>query len=122
MDVEMKRDIKKRWIKALHSGDYQQGKSALRAGDKYCCLGVLCDLAVKDGVIPPAVATPSGTFEYFEGTDDELPGHSAGLPLVVQEWAGLDHSLPAALGLPLHTLNDEGMPFTGIATIIDDYL
>lgn len=33
------------WIKALRSGNYQQGESALHLkGDGYCCLGVACDL------------------------------------------------------------------------------
>lgn len=40
----------KDWIKALRSGDYQQGKNKLRnADDIYCCLGVLCDIYDEDG-------------------------------------------------------------------------
>ncbi len=43
--------LKNKWIEALRSGEYLQGKGALReAGrggkaDKYCCLGVLIDIA-----------------------------------------------------------------------------
>ena len=44
------------WIKALRSGKYEQTDSMLRSpaihseeSDKFCCLGVLCDLAAKDG-------------------------------------------------------------------------
>lgn len=34
------------WIAALRSGDYVQGKSRLKSQtDKYCCLGVLCEVA-----------------------------------------------------------------------------
>lgn len=45
----MKPKIKEQWVAALRSGEYKQGKSALRALDKkgelkYCCLGVLCDI------------------------------------------------------------------------------
>jgi len=29
-----------KWLKALRSGDYEQGKSALYNDNKYCCLGV----------------------------------------------------------------------------------
>ena len=33
------------WLKALRSGEYKQGKSALRSEkDEYCCLGVLSNL------------------------------------------------------------------------------
>lgn len=39
------------WIEALRSGEYKQYRGALRGlrGDSFCCLGVLCDLAAKDG-------------------------------------------------------------------------
>lgn len=39
---------KDKWVAALRSGDYQQGRSRLvhegRSGKFYCCLGVLCDV------------------------------------------------------------------------------
>lgn len=38
-------NIKQKWIEALRSGKYQQARRALRDGDRYCCLGVLCDVA-----------------------------------------------------------------------------
>ena len=42
-----------KWIDALESGEYQQGRGKLRTKDnKFCCLGVLCDLAVKEGILP----------------------------------------------------------------------
>lgn len=47
----MNSDIKRRWIEALRSGQYKQGRAALRrppygkdTQDTYCCLGVLCDI------------------------------------------------------------------------------
>ena len=40
----MKPELKKKWLEALKSGRYKQGQGMLRAEDKYCCLGVLCDL------------------------------------------------------------------------------
>ena len=45
----MNKAIKKKWVKALRSGEYAQCKGELAiAGKKYdtfCCLGVLCDVA-----------------------------------------------------------------------------
>ena len=32
----------RKWIKALRSGRYKQGRKRLRTGNKYCCLGVAC--------------------------------------------------------------------------------
>ena len=42
-------DIQERWLQALESGEYKQGKTYLCSigdyGDKsYCCLGVACHL------------------------------------------------------------------------------
>lgn len=41
----MKKTLKLKWIAALRSGAYKQGKGRLRRGDSYCCLGVLCEVA-----------------------------------------------------------------------------
>ena len=50
-----------KWVAALESGEYDQTAGRLRNGDSFCCLGVACELAVKDGVIPPPVVDG----EYF---------------------------------------------------------
>ena len=46
----MKKGLKARWIAALRSGKYQQGAGALRDADnRFCCLGVLCDIVESRG-------------------------------------------------------------------------
>ena len=42
----------KKWVKALNSGEFKQGQMRLYDPEKnsYCCLGVLCDLALVEGV------------------------------------------------------------------------
>lgn len=41
----MDNDIKNKWVAALRSGKYRQGRGHLRNNnDEYCCLGVLCDV------------------------------------------------------------------------------
>ncbi len=43
----MDQAVKDRWTVALRSGKYEQGAGMLRsAKDKYCCLGVLCDIEI----------------------------------------------------------------------------
>jgi hypothetical protein len=32
------------WVKALRSGDYEQGQEYLCRGGRFCCLGVLCEI------------------------------------------------------------------------------
>lgn len=46
----MNADVKARWLAALRSGDYDQGQCRLRdEDDRFCCLGVLCDVVDPDG-------------------------------------------------------------------------
>lgn len=76
----MKEEIARKWIEALRSEEYTQTVTGnLRIIDKdftrYCCLGVLCVLAEKEGV----------------KTDWEAFDHP---PLEVQEWSGLDNENP----------------------------
>ncbi len=33
------------WIEALRSGNYQQGTGRLKLENRYCCLGVACDIS-----------------------------------------------------------------------------
>ena len=41
--MAMTPELKARWIVALRSGEYTQGRHALRTKKgRYCCLGVLC--------------------------------------------------------------------------------
>ena len=42
-------NLKERWIEALESGKYTQGRGQLRLQDSFCCLGVLCDLVNPNG-------------------------------------------------------------------------
>ncbi|MEY7972547.1 hypothetical protein AB8O38_11155 [Saccharomonospora xinjiangensis] len=82
----MKEDIKRQWVEALRSGDYQRHKDVyhLRRGDHFSCLGVLCDLAVKAGVVTEVVNEAGFTLYGVEGDRD-----SEELPRAVLEWAGL---------------------------------
>lgn len=41
----MNSELKAKWVAALRSGQYRQGKEALYADGAYCCLGVLCRIA-----------------------------------------------------------------------------
>ena len=44
---EILSSVKQQWIAALRSGEYKQGRWALRTDSGYCCFGVLCDLYAK---------------------------------------------------------------------------
>lgn len=130
----MNKNIKKRWVAALRSGDYPQGTGYLQTVDKhgsrFCCLGVLCDLAEQDGVIKQAepLANVNGEeahVTYPDPSPTAINGRTASvLPRVVKEWSGLDSTHPLVDGggrfYDLIDLNDEGTPFEEIADIIEE--
>lgn len=92
--------IKARWVAALRSGNYEQARGRLcyvRANEnqvlteKYCCLGVLCEIAVADGVIAKSTENPrhgdgSWARSFFDpnNTEDRATGD---LPGKVAKWA-----------------------------------
>lgn len=59
----MNPELKAKWLEALRSGRYQQGKTCLRAGDAFCCLGVLCDVSEQ------GKWTDGDSTRYFTVTD-----------------------------------------------------
>ena len=49
----MKKRVLTKWLKALRSGKYKQGRGALcqidkKGNESFCCLGVLCDMYNKE--------------------------------------------------------------------------
>lgn len=67
--------VAKKWVAALRSGKIKQTKDQLgRDSGSRCCLGVLCDLAVKAKVI----------------SIDDFSYDGGNLPNTVRVWAGLD--------------------------------
>lgn len=80
----MNPDVKAKWLTALRSGEYSQTKGYLHNAEGYCCLGVLCDIAVKDGVIE---SSTSDAENYAEGV--RIYDGRAELPTdTVAAWAG----------------------------------
>lgn len=106
----MNPEVKEMWVNALESGEYLKGKYRLREQegtvDKYCCLGVLCDLAVKNTIIPePKRNIMDNVWEYV---GDER----AVLPEAVRDWAGLDSENPI-IRLD-NSVNEDHMPISAI--------
>lgn len=131
----MNKAVKDKWLAALRSGEYKQGQESLHVKgedgepDKFCCLGVLCDLAVKDGL--PCLVRG----EAYDGSPVvTYDGDLALLPTRVMNWAGLDSINPAPKGYEdpqrdsdryrstLASYNDMGMTFPEIANLIEEYL
>lgn len=116
----MKKEIAKKWVEALRSGDYTQEKAQLRGFKGFCCLGVLCNIHAQ---------------EHPEIAKKELnPGMYLGsayiLPKEVMKWAGLSTeagekrdrtnlNINGETYTHLAHANDKGVTFEGIAKWIE---
>lgn len=140
--------VRGRWTAALRSGDYHRGSGTLalvvpEEPVRYCCLGVLCELAALDGVVErydvPLYATAEWTSPATYATDDAVPlpyrrrygvdpvdRSDTHLPWSVVRWAGLDHTnpsvrVPDADRQQLSVVNDVlCVPFATIANLIEE--
>lgn len=131
----MNPEIKTQWVAALRSGEFRQGTGCLHRvqqnepdsvdqsnrPDTYCCLGVLCVLAQRAGVVT-AERHPSRV--AYAGTTATLPTDVlmwAGLP-IFSEFGGPSGLVLIAPDKSLASLNDGGTGFAEIADIIEEYL
>lgn len=122
----------KKWIKALRSGKYKQGNVYLASIDKdkevtrYCVLGVLCDVAVKEGLLKaPKRVHKLGNNEdklFFEGYDQSLPPKLRKL-VGLRTSYGVYHTnmfdYLVGHSESLTGMNDSGKKFTTLAKIIE---
>lgn len=140
--MPMKPEIKELWVEALRSGEYEQGRGRLtqwnQDGDEmFCCLGVLCDIAIKNGVEVPVTDWCYEDSDWASGIPEDIAGsyiyadEVEFLPEPVMEWAGLADAQGTYIRiesgetqtLKLTTLNDEiGLSFADIADEIEKFL
>lgn len=136
----MKSDIKQKWIDALRSGKYRQALGSLKEGsNKYCCLGVLCDIYINE-----TKAAQWNHNNRVEWGNIERSGQL--LPDTIAEWAGIENPMStptvsvyikdnvrkayyrAKYGISdrfephLANINDLGTSFSEIADIIEKEL
>ena len=106
--AKMNPDVKAKWLEALRSGRYKQGRHVLKTkSGSFCCLGVLCHLAQKEGVVGRFRPSSIGEGYGIPVTDgDHNYVEDAGLPPAVAEWAGLDPESLTVAGYHLADLND----------------
>ena len=105
----------KKWVAALRSGKYRQGRGALCRDDSFCCLGVACDVYQKEvgGMQVRQVANMV-----------QFNGETGVLPKVVRLWLGTFDENPDLVGAdtntcPLAARNDRGESFESLADLIE---
>ena len=114
--MPMNSEVKALWLAALRSGEYEQGRGRLRGQDnRFCCLGVLCDIHAKAG-LGEWIPLDGGWVSYGE------PKNRGVLTTGVMAWAGLGLESPKLGDRTLAEINDTGMSFADIADIIEENL
>lgn len=114
--TEIKKQRVIKWIEALRSGKFKQGKIFLKKDNCYCCLGVACEL--------------SELGQWTSSENDWMSsylGATYALPAKVQNYYGL-HEYSGTyftndqLENNLAGHNDGGMTFAQIADLIEECL
>jgi hypothetical protein len=138
----MKKEVAKKWIQALRSGKYKQGKGFLKHYNnknepRYCCLGVLCELYNNT-----MKKNHKKTLEVKTCDDDDSLKHgyvrfsgkdgssATTLPASVKNWSGIN-SVTGTFKYNtnnrwedintecLSDMNDDGITFKAIANAIE---
>lgn len=131
----MRKDVMKKWVKALRSGKFKQGQGTLKQYNskgqpEHCCLGVLCELynqqmkKNKKKTLPEQFCDNDSDFSHgrcrFGGKIEDLPKE-------VMKWSGIHNSMgaftiddPVYEQYNLADLNDTGRKFKTIADIIEE--
>ena len=112
----MNKAVKDKWVAALRSGDYRKGRYQSRSiEDRYDAGGVLCDLAVREGIIEAPQKYGRGRegalfFGYTYG------GLAVGIPPEVEDWAGIEYREVWRIAFK----GDCGMSFKEIADYVEE--
>ena len=97
-------EAQERWVTALESGEYKQGRDRLRDGDDFCCLGVACDLSG----LGEWTLNLNLTHMFADGRQQAERDY---LLLSVRAWLSITREEEAALA----DMNDDGKTFAEIA-------
>lgn len=103
--------FKKKWVDALKSGKYTQGKGYLKLDNEYCCLGVAAEIS---GLKTISGACLLSTGQGVHGLS-KIPAIIRGKP-----FKGDKRYNPVVEGLV--DMNDGDVPFEVIAGVINEYL
>lgn len=109
----------KKWVAALRSGEFKQGKNELEnnLSVEHCCLGVACRVAEQNGISLVIDKTNLHGKTRFDGNGQLLPSS-------VRAWLCLaspngKFTVASSNIQSLTRLNDRGVSFSEIADLIE---
>lgn len=100
------------WVAALRSGEFKQATDMLRANDRYCCLGVACEVYRRE--------TQRGEWRSSSFYAD-TGSSTTTMPLAVVNWLGVERGSPITdSGVSFVSMNDDDRDdFATIANAIE---
>ena len=105
----------KKWLAALRSGKYEQGKMFLKLDNRFCCLGIACDIVKNILNFPISNKLNVRSGNYVTNYD----GEDIGLPKTVQDYFKfISKQGGNYVATALSHLNDKGKTFQEIADIV----
>ena len=122
-------EIAEKWVEALRSGEYVINPGhGLKTSGRHSCLGVLCEVAVKNGA---RIKDSYVLLCYGGDTMHELDGELFKIPKSIRKWAGMrtnpgsDWELMAFCELDPELkarceMGEVGYSFKKIAKLIED--
>ena len=124
----MNKEIKEKWVKALRSGEYRQGRGYLRKEKNdnpnkfnYCCLGVLVN-EVLEGEWYYALDSAYGFNPIFNIINEINAPSFASIELIPEPIALNKLSITMEQQKTLAGMNDKGKTFEEIADWIEENL
>jgi len=102
----MKKALKRQWIAALRSGEYEQTRDKLHDAEGFCCLGVACDLFVDD-------------WWEWDSADEYYYLSKGGDSMVLPNKCNEAWGLSLTEEIFLRDMNDNGSTFAEIADWIE---
>lgn len=113
----MNKTLADRWVTALRSGAYKQGQGYLNNDGKFCCLGVLCDVA---GVPRELAPTEDASKMYKYGGSPLVLYKNVQKAVGVRSTEGLaDVEVRGVTYTSLADANDKGVSFADFADWIE---
>jgi hypothetical protein len=112
IDKAMNENARK-WIKALRSGEFKQGRYALKTQDTYCCLGVACEVYRRETGKGSWWPSQGDVYTFSLGPDSSR----IEMPDGVRKWVGI---ASASNEFSIASWNDDGLPFEDIASELEE--
>ena len=84
------------WIESLESEEYEQGTGRLVSkDDRFCCLGVACNVAIENGCDCIWVGDDSDNWEIEVSESKPYPHSSCGaeMPYKILDWYGITETI-----------------------------